>query len=107
MSRQIVSEKDGFRVTWLTKKNVEVQHLWWHWFFRIVQGITVESNIKGVNYIRSRMWVTTCKKCDFKMIQVRELWLPNEKIPDDEGELDASIELAKVMKGLNQLEANQ
>jgi len=106
MSREIVSEKDGFQVTWLTEKKHEEKHLWWHFFFRITQGITVQANIKGANYNRSRMWVTTCKKCDFKMIQVRELWLPNEKIPDDGG-IDASVKLATVMRELDQLEANQ
>ena len=107
MPRKIISEKEGFRLTWLEKKRFEQNHKWWHFFFTNTQFIVVESFMKGRSYIRSRMWVTSCRKCDFKKLDIRELWLPGEQIPEDEPDIMAGLELAQTMKELDDLEAKQ
>ena len=108
MSRKTVSEKEGFKVTWLVTKRHEDLHKWWHFFFRVVQGITVHATIKGVTYVKTRLWVTTCRKCGFKKLEAREFWLPGEVIPEETPDfLNNNLALIKTMKHLDEVEAKQ
>ena len=92
MSRTVVAERHGFKVTWIEKKRFAVLHKWWHFFFRVTQAIVIMDSIKGKQYKRSRIWVTTCRKCDYKKLEARELWLPGQTIPEDTPDFNDRLE---------------
>lgn len=74
----LAKNKNGFKITWLTEKENDKDHKWWHFIFLTARQKNYSSFIKNKKYQKRKLWVFKCMKCKFKKLEVREVWLPGE-----------------------------
>jgi len=89
MKRKVIGVKDGFILTWAVGVKNKADHPWWHIFYIVYQKILIQQMIKTCTYNKSRIWITTCKKCDYLKAEAREVWIPGELKLDAEGNCQA------------------